>query len=76
MDDIKEENLNSKAELKSTTKKQETKFKLKDLIDSCEVLGYKNYVVAGAFFNVDLNSELTKKEFDLKVKEFLNRKAV
>ncbi len=66
----KETKLNKKEiETKPT---QEDKFPIEDFVSNCEALGYRKEVVAGALFNCK-NKELSKKEFEKIVKEFLNK---
>lgn len=50
----------------------EVKYPVKDFVNNCEALGYRKEVVAGALFNCK-NKELSKKEFEKIVKEFLNK---
>jgi hypothetical protein len=56
-----------------STEKVEAKYPLNDLIDSCKALGYKKEIVAGAFFNYK-NTEMTRKEFQETIKNFLRKK--
>lgn len=60
-------------ETKSTS--VEMKYPIEDFIINAKALGYKEEVVSGALFNCK-EKELTKTDFEKKVKEFLNRKAV
>ncbi|GAA0115736.1 hypothetical protein [Clostridium senegalense] len=55
------------------TTKIETKYSIEDFINNCEALGYRREVVAGALFN-SKDKEITRDEFEKKVKEFLGKK--
>lgn len=52
---------------------QEGNYKVKDLIDNCEALGYKKEVVAGAFYNCE-KTEMTKSDFKQTIESFLGKK--
>lgn len=53
---------------------QEELYPVQDLIENCEVLtGYRKEVAVGALFNCDKN-ELSKKEFEGRIKKFLGKK--
>lgn len=58
----------------TSAKKNEPNYPLDHLIDSCEALGYKREIVAGAFFNTQ-STEMTKVEFITTIKNFLGKKA-
>lgn len=61
------------ADKKVIEKPTEEKYLFKDLLNSCEALGYKKQVVMGAFFNVQI-TEMTKTEFIDTIKNFLGKK--
>lgn len=49
-------------------------YSLKDLIENCEALtGYKREVAVGALFNCE-KQQITKKEFQGRIKNFLGKK--
>ncbi|ASN68288.1 hypothetical protein 10S11_26 [uncultured Caudovirales phage] len=52
----------------------EENYLLKDLIENCEALtGYRKEIAVGALFNCN-ETEMTKKEFEGRIKKFLERK--
>lgn len=55
------------------TTKIETKYPIEDFIKNSKALGYRREVVAGALFNLK-DKEITKDEFEKRVKEFLGKK--
>lgn len=55
------------------TTKVETKYSIQEFINNSEALGYRREVVAGALFN-SKDKEITRDEFEKKVKEFLGKK--
>lgn len=61
--------------VESKTTSAETKYPIEDFIVNAKALGYKEEVATGALFNCK-EKELTKTEFEKKVKDFLNRKVV
>jgi hypothetical protein len=53
---------------------QEELYPVQDLINACEALtGYKKEVAVGALFNCG-KEEMSKKEFEGRIKNFLGRK--
>jgi hypothetical protein len=53
---------------------QEEQYPVKDLIENCEALtGYKKEIAFGALFNCE-KQEMTKKEFQGRIKNFLGKK--
>lgn len=53
---------------------QEELYPVQDLIENCEALtGYKKEVAVGALFNCE-KKEMTKKEFQGRIKNFLGKK--
>lgn len=56
------------------TKNKEVKHPVKELINNCKALtGYKKEVAVGALFNCK-EKEMSKKEFEARIKNFLDRK--
>lgn len=51
----------------------ESKFKKEIFLNNAKALGYEKYVIVGAFSNVP-KDELTKKEFEKVIKDFLGKK--
>lgn len=51
----------------------EQKYKIQDFMDNSEALGYKKEVVAGALFDCK-KDQITKTEFEGRIKNFLKRK--
>lgn len=53
---------------------KEELYPIKDLMENCEALtGYRKEVAAGALFNCG-KEEMTKKEFEGRIKKFLGKK--
>lgn len=58
---------------KQETKIQEPTYSIQEYKDNSKALGYSKEVVAGALFNCE-KSELTRKEFEILIKNFLGKK--
>lgn len=61
---------------KETEVVSETRFKLKDLLDKSEALGYRKFIAKGAFFGVSMKTEITKSEFIDTIEKFLKKRVV
>lgn len=68
-----EQEENTVVETTSQTAQEET-YPVKDLIENCKALtGYKKEVAIGALFNCE-KQQITKKEFQGRIKNFLGKK--
>lgn len=67
------EDLEVKETLVESKVDDEPTYSIKDFMENCEALGYKKEVVAGALFNCN-KDEITKIEFEDKIKNFLRKK--
>lgn len=52
------------------------KFKLKDLIDKSEALGYRKFIAKGAFFGASMETEISKSEFIDTIEKFLKKRVI
>ena len=52
------------------------KFKIKDLLQKSEALGYSKYLAAGAFFGASLDEEITKSEFISTIEKYKKKRVV
>ena len=66
---IKEESTVAKQEVKT----QEPTYTIQEYMENSKALGYSKEVVAGALFNCE-KSELTRTEFEARIKNFLGKK--
>lgn len=52
---------------------KEKKYRIVELINSAEYFGFRKAVAVGAFYGVNKEKKITKKEFVDTVNEFINR---
>lgn len=52
------------------------KFKIKDLLQKSEALGYSKYLAVGAFFGASLDTEITKSEFISTIEKYKKKRVV
>lgn len=64
---------NKETRIKKQVSSLEIKYSTEDFKNNAEALGYEREVVAGALFNCK-DKEITKKEFEERVKKFLGKK--